>query len=219
VTTYPKIETLFDRDDTFRVDTTRLRRPVYATIRTWVVTEKIDGTNMRLIFDRTAGSVLFDVRGKTDNASIPPALLRHCVDLATRLVPDVTETMDQHSLNRLILHGEGYGAKIQGGGKYRPDQGFILFDVQAGDVFLSDDQVTKTGAVLDIPRVPVLGEKTLDEIVSLVRAGFPSWTTFTSDPDFPAEGVVARTVEPLYDNRGERLIIKLKTKDFRGGKR
>lgn len=218
MTTYPKIETLFDRDDTFRVDPTRLRRPVYATISQWVATEKIDGTNMRLIFERSAaGFVLFDARGKTDNASIPPQLLKNCVDTGERVAADVQSIMSEHGLDRLVLHGEGYGAKIQSGGKYRPDQGFILFDVQAGDVFLSDEQVSKTADRLSLPRVPVLGVMSLDEIVTLTRTGFLS--AEAADPTLAAEGIVARTVEPLYDNRGERLIIKLKTKDFRGGKR
>ncbi len=29
-----------------------------------------------------------------------------------------------------------------------------------------------------------------------------------------AEGVVGKTLEPLFDRRGKRLILKLKTKDF-----
>lgn len=29
-----------------------------------------------------------------------------------------------------------------------------------------------------------------------------------------AEGIVAKTVQPLFDNKGHRVIIKLKSKDF-----
>src|SRR4051794_23121084 len=39
---YHKIETLFDRDEHFRV-TDKLRNPVYGAFKTWHVTEKIDG--------------------------------------------------------------------------------------------------------------------------------------------------------------------------------
>jgi ATP-dependent RNA circularization protein (DNA/RNA ligase family) len=218
---YPKIETLFKRDESF-VDPTRLRRPVYATIGRWVVTEKVNGTNVRIIFQVSDGSdergagVTFDVRGRSDNASLPPALLSHCTALGDRVLDRVAEIMFEHDLATFTLHGEGYGPKIQGGGRYRSDQGFIMFDVEVGDRrFLSDVEVTETAVRLGVPRVPVLGELSLPEIVQLVEGGFASRVPEVLDDDFKAEGVVARTVEPLYDNRGERLILKLKTKDFR----
>jgi hypothetical protein len=225
VTPYPKIETPFERDESFRVDTTRLRRPVYGTVQ-WVATEKVDGTNMRIIFqtsDPDHHEPEIEVRGKTDNASIPPDLLKHCTVLAERVAAQVTQTMQERGLTSYILYGEGYGPKIQNGGRYRSDQGFILFDVAVNDsIFLSDAQVTDIAEQLGIPRVPLLngGEvMALDQIVGLVRGGFSSDAAETFDVTFDAEGVVARTVEPLYDNRGERLIIKLKTKDFRAGRR
>jgi hypothetical protein len=39
---------------------------------------------------------------------------------------------------------------------------------------------------------------------------------FTSQigPSHPAEGLVGRPVEALFDKKGHRLIVKLKTKDF-----
>lgn len=232
MTTYSKIDTLFDRDDSFRVDVTRLRRPVFGTIDRWLVTEKVDGTNMRLIFqmdenpggDGTEPPVLSTaVRGKTDNASVPPQLLAHCQALVDRLRSTVGGLMLDRGLTEYVLYGEGYGAKIQGGGRYRPDQGFVLFDVGVGGGrFLADEVVTATAEQLMLPRVPLLngGEPmATDEVVKLVQGGFASDAATTFDPEFMAEGVVARTVEPLYDNRGERLVWKLKAKDFRGGRR
>lgn len=223
--TYGKIDTLFDRDDKFRVDTTRVRRPAFAAIDHWLVTEKVDGTNMRIEFVRPrGGATVAQILGKTDNASIPPMLLAHCTALAQRIIPTVTETMADHDLTTYTLYGEGYGAKIQkGGGRYRDDQGFILFDIGvASGRFLSDQVVTDTAAKLDIPRVPLLqggDPMSTDEIVRLVRGGFASDAADVFDPDFAAEGVVARPAEPLYDNRGARIIWKLKQRDFTGGKR
>jgi len=46
---YPKIETLFKRDETFRV-TDKLRLPEFALVREWLVTEKVDGTNIRVVY-------------------------------------------------------------------------------------------------------------------------------------------------------------------------
>ena len=232
MTTYPKIETLFDRDDTFRVDTSRYRRPVYGTIDRWLVSEKVDGTNIRLVFemDENPGgdgteppALTTAIKGKTDNASIPPLLLEHCRQLVSRLTADVGGLMLDRGLTQYVLYGEGYGPKIQNGGRYRTDQGFILFDIGVGGGrFLSDDVVTETAAKFAVPRVPLLygGEPMpLADIVGMVQSGHASDVADVYDPTFMAEGVVARTVEPLYDNRGERLMWKLKAKDFQAGRR
>ena len=45
---YSKIDTLFDRGSDFRVDEARVRRPEFLVPREWAVTEKIDGTNVRV---------------------------------------------------------------------------------------------------------------------------------------------------------------------------
>jgi hypothetical protein len=54
----------------------------------------------------------------------------------------------------------------------------------------------------------------LDELVALVRKPFASKLGTAI-----AEGIVARPIETLFDRRMERIIIKLKTKDFTAGKR
>ena len=52
---YPKIDTLFERDSaSFVVDPAKLKASVLATISEWDVTEKIDGTNIRVTLSRTA---------------------------------------------------------------------------------------------------------------------------------------------------------------------
>lgn len=47
---YPKIETLFERNPNFTVDPLKLKSPVLGCINPWEVTEKIDGTNIRVFF-------------------------------------------------------------------------------------------------------------------------------------------------------------------------
>jgi len=65
---YPKIETLFNRDEkTFKVYPDQLRNSVYGIIKTWQFTEKIDGTNIRIIWND--GKLTFG--GRSDNAQIP----------------------------------------------------------------------------------------------------------------------------------------------------
>lgn len=210
---YHKIETLFERDkQTFKVDPSKLKASVLGTISTWDVTEKIDGTNIRVMLS-LEGEVSFG--GRSQSAQIPADLVQYlnrtfCSDLLrSALWIDGTPV-------EVILYGEGYGPGIQkNGGLYRKDKAFILFDVLVGGKWwLERDAVDGIAAKLGIESVPFLGFMNLDEIVGLVRSQFASKLGSAM-----AEGIVARPIQTLFDRRGERVIIKLKTKDFQAGKR
>ena len=207
---YHKIETLFDRDERFVVDPSKLKKPVLGTINTWDVTEKIDGTNIRVMLGDD-GSVQFG--GRSDKAQLPADLLNK---LATMLPQ--SKLVDALWLNGpvpVVLYGEGYGAGIQKGGGYRPDKSFILFDVLIdGKWWLDREAVDLVASKLGVDVVPYLGRMNLEQVVSLVRNPFQSKIGTAT-----AEGVVARPIEPLFDRKCERVIIKLKTKDFVPGKR
>lgn len=213
MTEFHKIDTLFERDSkTFVVNPNVLKSSVLGTIREWDVTEKIDGTNIRVMLSET-GEVSFG--GRTDAAKIPADLIQYLIG-----------TFQQNKLQAIlwrggapvqaVLYGEGYGAGIQkGGGLYQPNKGFILFDVLIyGQYWLDREAVKEIAAALDIPVVPYLGRMTLDQIVELVRTPF-----FSQIGSRYAEGIVARPIETLFDKRMKRIIIKLKTKDFVAGKR
>src|SRR3972149_6496013 len=49
---YPKIDTLFERGEDFKVDVTRIRRPEFEIPQRWLVTEKGDGNNVRVSLER-----------------------------------------------------------------------------------------------------------------------------------------------------------------------
>lgn len=210
---YHKIETLFERDKTtFVVNPSKLKSSVLATIREWDVTEKIDGTNIRVMLSE-AGEVSFG--GRTNAAQIPADLVQYLIrtfqqdKLRSAMWIDGTPV-------QAVLFGEGYGPGIQkGGGLYRSDKSFILFDVLvAGKWWLDREAVGDVASKLGIDTVPYLGRMTLDQIVDLVRYPFTSQYGTAM-----AEGIVARPIETLFDKRMERVIIKLKTKDFVEGKR
>lgn len=137
--------------------------------------------------------------------------------IGRHVIPRYRGYMHQQGLRLLGLAGSGHGHR--GGGRYTADNKFILFDISVGgDVYLAEDVVTQTAALLDIPRVPFIGYRelyTVDEIVDLVRQGYASDVADEFDPTFMAEGIVAKTLEPLYDNRGERVMFKLKARDFK----
>jgi len=221
---YPKIQTLFERNEDFSIDPTRLRRPVFGTISEWDVTEKVDGTNIRVIFtpegfpgenftDARPATVQF--RGRTDAAILPKDLYQTLQDLFS------VELLASQFQTPVVLYGEGYGAGIQKVGRlYRPDKSFILFDVLIdGQWWLNTEKVREVASQLGCDVVPYLGRMSLDAIIGMVRRdGWSDLVTGTA-PLCPREGVVARPIDTLFDSRHERVILKLKTSDFKAGKR
>lgn len=215
---YGKIDTLFERDERFVVDPTQLKNPVFSLIKSWEVTEKIDGTNMRLTL--LEGASKFEIGGRTDRASIPGDLHKTMENLTT---PEQLHAhMDGYGAGweKVVLYGEGYGAGIQKGSYYRSDKSFRMFDILVADKhWLNWRTVQEVGGKLGIKTVPYLGSWTLEEIVERVRQGILSITAQEENGvEVIAEGVVARPAETLFQANGKRLILKLKTKDFIGGR-
>lgn len=208
---YHKINTIFERGEDFRVDETKLKSPVIGTIREWDVTEKIDGTNVRIMLSE-AGEM--KVGGRTDNAQMPGDLVMKLVNQFSAEKLKAAFWIDGVPVSA-VLYGEGYGAGIQKGGTYRTDKAFVLFDVLVGGRWWLDrEAVDDVAGKLSCDVVPYLGRMTMDQIIELVKVPFLSKIGTGM-----AEGIVARPIETLFDKRGERLIIKLKTRDFVGGKR
>lgn len=173
---------------------------------TWTGTEKIDGTNIRVIWDGT--TVRFG--GKTDNADIPSVLLNYMNEHFT------ASRMAAGTEGPVTLYGEGYGGKIQKGSAYRQEQRFILFDVWVAHdplgIWLDRATVESIGAKLEIPVVPIIFRGPLSDAVSLVRAGFKSLCAV--DETLMAEGMVLRPEFELRDRMGRRIITKIKHRDF-----
>lgn len=222
---YHKIETLYERDEkTHRLKPELiLKNPVYGCLKTWHWTEKIDGTNIRVIWEpmnmlsepaRPSDRLTFG--GKTDNAQIHADLIKWLYENVTlekmkSVFPEIP----------VVIYGEGYGAGIQkGGGDYHPTKKIIVFDVfvvdpvnsKLGGWWLNWENTVDVCRKLGLNAVPYFGEKTLEEATAMVKAGFKSIAACANSKD--AEGLVGRPLEALFDKKGHRLIVKLKTKDF-----
>ncbi len=208
---YHKIQTVFKRDPAanHRTLLDEYSTPEFEYLRDleWAFTEKVNGTNVRVMLNDWGeghGAVTFG--GKTDAAQIHAHLVNHLNETFT--VEALAAVFDSDA----CLYGEGCGAKIQkGGGNYYPDQRFVLFDVRIGDWWLKRDAVEDIAKALGIPAVPNIGTGTLQDMVNLCALG-----GFKSEwGDFHAEGIVARPVVELQSRSGKRIITKLKCKDFK----
>ena len=205
---YHKIQTVYKRDPDNRFKTLlhgQYSLPEFEFLKDnpWVFTEKVDGTNIRIIWD--GEKITFG--GKTDNAQTPVPLLNRLNEM---FLPKVETFASVFGDTAVCLYGEGYGAKIQKvGGNYSATQEFVLFDVKIADWWLERPNVADIAEKLGVDIVPIIGEGTLDDLEALVKSGFESkWG------DFLAEGVVARPAVELKTRNGSRIITKLKHTDF-----
>lgn len=237
--TYQKINTIFKRDEkNIIMPDAEFAIPELEWLRNckFDATEKIDGTNIRIevvptiIPDSVTDTWLFMVRymGKTDNAQVPPHLLKHLEEtypkekvLEALGLPEYIsgEWMDERGYEHLedipmyTIYGEGYGVKIQKGGNYiKNGVGFIVFDVKVGNLYLLRPNMEEIALKLGAPIVPYMGQFTVDEAIEFVKKGFKS--TIAENKDYDAEGLVLKAPNGLMTRRGERIVFKIKTCDF-----
>jgi len=201
---YHKIQSVFKRDPTtrnkrFLMDQYSCVEFEYLRNLLWVGTEKVDGTNVRLYKDGRIG-------GRTDNAQLHAGLMNHLQGVSPRLqASDLPEN--------IVLYGEGYGAKIQSGGQYIPDgQSFVLFDVMINGNYQPRESVVDVACKLDLPVTPIMGRMSLIDWVCSISAG--EYRTSMLHIHAKNEGVVIRPEFELRTRTGDRVITKLKFKDF-----
>jgi len=203
---YHKIQSLFKRDEKthkFIVGEYSLPEFYYLRDNEWTMTEKIDGTNIRIGWIPEIGKKF---GGRTDNAQTPTFLL----DKLQYLFPDKLLS-DVFPSTEVSLYGEGYGAKIQkGGGNYIPDGcDFILFDVMIGGWWLERENVEDIARKLHINVVPIIMRGTIHDAIMAIHGGVGS--TFG---DFLAEGMVLKPTTELFTRNGKRIVTKIKHRDF-----
>lgn len=224
---YGKINTLYKRDKAVKgapiIEGAYVSEEVeaLADLR-WEATEKIDGTNMSCEYH--PGDEVVIIRGKTDRASIPTHLLQRMQQIFTieKLEDAFIKTNELGEIVaplKVEVFGEGYGYKIQKGENYISQNcDFILFDVRvttsAGEkLWLTRDACEDVAQTLGIAIVPLVGMMTLAEAVECVRKGFVS--SIAENRDYIAEGLVLRAPHGILTRRGERLIVKIKHRDFK----
>ena len=210
MTPYIKIETPYNRDTegtkkliegNFRNQTVEFLKDVE-----WVCTEKIDGTNIGVAWDGHKVSY----HGRTERAQISSPLMNKLVEIFGGTTNE--ELFEQKfGAMPVILFGEGYGAGIQKGGKYRKDMSFILFDVflPEQNLWLTRDSVEDIARAFNIDVVPIVMTGTIDQAVEFVKTN-PQSTIGTAQ----MEGLVCKPKVELRDRMGRRVIVKIKACDF-----
>lgn len=211
MTEYTKIETIFERDmeGTKKLIDGKFRNETVEFLKgnRRIGTEKIDGTNVGIVWDGHKVSY----QGRTERAQIPTHLMNKLIEMFDGTVNE--EIFEQKfGEMQVILFGEGYGVKIQkGGGNYRSDVSFILFDVYLpeSNLWLKRDAVEDIAKTFGIDAVPIVYEGNLAGAVEFVK-GKPKSTIGTAD----MEGIVCKPAVDMLDRMGRRLVVKIKVCDF-----
>lgn len=241
---YHKIHSPFNRDDKGNFIFSEWARPEFELLQDvlWTIREKVDGTNIRVMWDRDPHSDTYDqvfFGGRTDNAQIPDHLMKV---LEKTFTPErFSKAFDGQDrpgtdmsgawFGRMILHGEGFGSKIQKiGSQYISDgAGFVLFDVELVHpytdecTFMAEETITEFADKLDIARVPLHEPQTLRSIINEVgdtsrsdlipRSSMKLGKPTEENP--PIEGFVVHPLYEMQDRRGDRIITKIKYRDFK----
>lgn len=214
---YVKINTIWKREEkTGKIIPGDYSKAEIPNIKMWQITEKIHGTNSRVTFERKNKQEKLLFGGKTDDAQISVHLLYHLQD--TFKIEDFKKIWDGTEDTEIILFGEGYGPKIQkGGGRYRDDASFILFDVWIDGWWLEPHNVKDIANKLGIEYVPELGIMSEEDAISIVENQRPN-SKIAQDITLEIEGIVARAYPMVLFRDGTPAMWKLKVRDFKEAK-
>lgn len=204
---YHKIEALFERDtQTKKLQEGKFRSPMveYLKDNEWEFTEKIDGTNIRIIWDGHKVSFY----GRTEKSLIPAELTNRLIEL---FGGNANEELFEQKFGEaeVMLVGEGYGGKIQGKRGYSEHEDFILFDVAVGGCYLNRKEVEEIAQYFNIKAVPIALKGTIEDGIQYVKTKPNSLIG-----NEKSEGVVGRPRIELKNNIGRRVITKIKVTDF-----
>lgn len=209
---YTKINTLYKRDEKGNIMIGDFSRPEFELLYDcpWRWTLKVDGTNTGVYWD---GELRID--GKTENSNWDPKVINYLRTLFDDKKMEEVFPKKDGEYPKVIIYGETYGSGIQKiGGKYFNTKkwGFRVFDIKIGDFWLYPEAVSDIASKLGLEMVTDYGILSLRQAEQIVMDGFKDPI---AEQELAAEGLVGRPVVQLFNRMGERVIVKIKTKDYR----
>lgn len=208
---YTKIETIFNRDKNGNkklIEGEFCNETVeYLKDNEWEFTEKIDGTNIGILWDGHGISY----QGRTERTQLESYITDRLDEMFSGVENE--EIFEQlFGENVVVLFGEGYGGKIRKGKNYyREDVSFILFDVYMPEknLWLKRDAIEDIAKSFGIDAVPVVLRGTLQQGVDFVKS-----RPISTIGKAQMEGIVGKPRVNLLDRMGRRCIVKIKCCDF-----
>jgi len=209
-TKFSKIYTIFERDKKFKIVEGVINPKLVGieNIKKFVVTEKIDGTNCGIILTPEKEILIRKRSDIIEDDKQHHLYFEAIKEIDTKKIKDYFE--DSNSL--ITIFGEACGDNIQKKGKeYGDKKHFRLFDVKVGNSFLDWDDLIKFSKATGIQMVEWFkfeGKDILD---------YNYWLKFLKEVNENkyVEGYVVRSRPALLNKFSERMIFKIKLKDFK----
>jgi len=213
-TKYAKFSSPFKKDEKFK---NMMDENQYLPEGRWIKTEKIDGTNIRIIltkYDEDKQRSIFVGSRK---------LLLNQDDKGSKQYYDCIKDVNLNKLTEyfkdvdstIIIYGEGYGAGVQKGGIYSQDKDFRVFDIRIGNAYQDFEYVEKVCIDNQLNIVPVIDTIKVLTYGECLNSLEKFQDTLIKDGDGGRpEGIVYKFEPVLLNKYGERLIFKVKFKDF-----
>lgn len=205
---FPKISAPFGRKSPKDrlVDISIYAKPWIEALRgvKFYASEKIDGTSVGLVWDGERISFV----GHTDKSEFCPRYLEYLQKtFGTSEFESVIEEVFGDS--PVTIYGEGISKDYNVHYGF-PDGNFIMYDIQnEKGTFYNREAVHGIAEKLGL-KTPFEELMTLDEAIAFVKTRPMS----RLDSNQRMEGLVLRALVELYTNGGDRVICKVKVKDF-----
>lgn len=168
----------------------------------WVYSRKVDGENIRIQWD--GEQALWNGKSNAFQCSVEFAEYMNNIFL---------EEIFEEKFGRdkvATLFGEKMGPKTQGNELGLDKDELILYDVNVNGIWLSGESVVEIATYFGIKTVfdfmpSFLGKThTLQELIELCAKGeFKDW-----------EGIVATPLVELRAQNGQRVVVKIKNRDY-----
>lgn len=213
MTEYQKIETLYKFDNTTKTYTGEFYNQYVEYLRNnkWLTSEKVNGTNVSVQFDGHR----IEFHGRTERADLPKEVL----EILTEKFGDSEVEFEQlFSGKPATLYIECYGGKIQGGA-YGGKERLVGFDITVNGQYLDKRCIGEIFAKFGVDCVEFKEVENLDVAINEVKG----WAENPENGISPycekgttiKEGLVCVPSVRIYDNKGKRIIVKIKTEDLR----
>jgi len=203
---YHKINGVFKRDEKWNFIMWDWACPEFEYLQDyeWDWYEKVDGTNVRVIWDWE----WIQFKWKTDKAVIPDDLLTELHKMFHWKLWWLKDNFDEE--HPICLYWEWYWEKIQSWWDYWPAS-FILFDVKIWGVWLKREDVEDIAEKLGIKCVPKYWTWwTLNQAI-----WHTNWWWLSYLKDWLAEWAIWIPKWWMLDRMWRRIIVKLKHVDLK----